>query len=318
MRRWCCIYFGQFDWGKKDLQKERSFHRHGKLPVGAVLWWKPLRTELRIFLYIKGLLLYTLALFPLNSLCQCKRPSDDDNKIEHPTRQQPIHQSSKGRIFIREKKRILPICQIGCPRNSASFFSQIFSKSSYLHNPLSVVLHYEYQESRLTDISKMKKQFGLPLKPAVLAVLHLLFVTCSAWSPSSSFIGRSIGYHVDIYSQNTVHTGKSYISMRKQKASDKRTTRRQREGVQAQLLEAPPITLTASPMQGNSWRQKVIPIDDYSNQDSNVPTGGRQRSRKRSNLYSMMARYHNSFLSALTLEYKAEVRRKKRRRLICF
>ncbi|GAX29384.1 hypothetical protein FisN_16Hh176 [Fistulifera solaris] len=88
--------------------------------------------------------------------------------------------------------------------------------------------------------------------------------------------------------------------MRKQKASDKRTSRRQKEG--PQLLEVLPTTITASPMQNQAWTQKVM-IQEPSS-DSNG--GGRQRSRKRSNLYNRMARYHNTFLNALTLEYKAE------------
>lgn len=150
--------------------------------------------------------------------------------------------------------------------------------------------------------SKMKKQMSL-FSLATAAAFHVLLVTsCAAWSPSSSssFMGERIS---SLRAVSQTRTVKSYISMRKQKASDKRTSRRQREGRTLQLLETP--TITASPMQGNAWKQKVV--EEYANPEP--ITRGRQRSRKRSNLYNMMARYHNSFLSALTLEYKAEVRR---------
>lgn len=153
-----------------------------------------------------------------------------------------------------------------------------------------------------------KQQQASRSSTAFAAIFHVLLVitTCEAWS-ASSFLGNSVRHHIFAPSQETPQRAvRSYISMRKQKASDKRTSRRQREG--PQLLEAPPITITASPMQGNAWGQKVISIERPTDPDSSTPTGGRQRSRKRSNLYNRMARYHNTFLNALTLEYKAEVR----------
>ena len=133
---------------------------------------------------------------------------------------------------------------------------------------------------------------------------------CEAWSASSAFVGQSIRQRHDI-GDTMPRTVKSYLSMRKQKASDKRTSRRQRGG--PQVLEAPPppmmtITRTASPMQGNAWTQKVME-DATESTTSGGGGGGRQRSRKRSLLYNRMAGYHNTYLRALTLEYKAEVRK---------
>lgn len=160
----------------------------------------------------------------------------------------------------------------------------------------------------------MKKSiYRFSIAPAALCHLFLWITAtttttttpCEAWS-TSSFVGQRVRHGTITQNDTTVtRTVRSFISMRKQKASDKRTSRRQREG--PQLLEKP-ITITASPMQGSAWAQKVISsIEDRANSDlSNAPTGGRQRSRKRSNLYNRMARYHNTFLSALTLEYKAE------------
>jgi hypothetical protein len=133
------------------------------------------------------------------------------------------------------------------------------------------------------------KQQGFHFIRALLA-LSLLAI-CQAWS--SYFTGTRLPH-------GTVQST-SYLYMRKQKASDKRTSRRQREG--PQLLEVIP-TITASPMQHQAWTQKVVPMIQEPPSDG----GGRQRSRKRSNLYNQMARYHNTFLNALTLEYKAEVR----------
>jgi hypothetical protein len=121
--------------------------------------------------------------------------------------------------------------------------------------------------------------------------------------------------------------------MRKQKASDKRTRRRQ----QRADVEAVPIaasTLTASPMKDREWRTKqgqtaalmtavaarktigsaVAATTAAAAAMSSRTTGtrhasrGRQRSRKRSALYNALSLYHNTFVNQLTFEYQAEVR----------
>ena len=95
--------------------------------------------------------------------------------------------------------------------------------------------------------------------------------------------------------------------MRKQKASDRRTRRRQR-GQDLEETFIPNknglITLTTSPMQGNAWTQRTAVRMPKAQQQV---TGGRQRSRKRSTLYNSLSFYHNTFLNQLTAEYQAEV-----------
>lgn len=100
------------------------------------------------------------------------------------------------------------------------------------------------------------------------------------------------------------------LVMRKQKASFRRTRRMQR-GESLDSLSSRGIrplrqmdTMTNSPMKDADWDLKRAP------NRIQVPekTGGRGRSRKRSNLYSTLSTYHQSFLHELTAEYKAEVR----------
>jgi hypothetical protein len=107
----------------------------------------------------------------------------------------------------------------------------------------------------------------------------------------------------------------AWLQMRKQKASDRRTRRRQR-GILSQEEIGLPLTVTESPMKAvGLWRGKTIqPISspDRSSTTSSAAsstkkTGGRGRSKKRSTLYKSLSHYHNHFLSLLTLEYQAEV-----------
>jgi hypothetical protein len=105
-------------------------------------------------------------------------------------------------------------------------------------------------------------------------------------------------------------TASSEITMRKQKASDRRTRRMQRGGEEVQErirenLSRRELTITSSPMtRKGDWklRRQGEPID------AQTKTGGRGRSRKRSLLYNSLSLYHNKFLNFLTTEYKAEVR----------
>jgi hypothetical protein len=105
----------------------------------------------------------------------------------------------------------------------------------------------------------------------------------------------------------------SVICMRKQKASDRRTSRRQRGEV---ALEEAPVaartTRTASPMQSAVWKAKA----GVSSLTARAPEklqrmggsdgGGRGRSRKRTTFYQILEHYHRSFLDPLTSEYQAE------------
>ncbi len=100
------------------------------------------------------------------------------------------------------------------------------------------------------------------------------------------------------------------ITMRKQKASDRRTTRRQRGGEELteerikENLSQREVTITSSPMsKKGDWNlKKQGDLTEGRNK-----SGGRGRSKKRSLLYNSLSLYHNKFLNFLTAEYKAEV-----------
>ena len=100
------------------------------------------------------------------------------------------------------------------------------------------------------------------------------------------------------------------LTMRKQKASDKRTRRRQR-GLDLEETPTRIATITASPMQQGSWGKKnkrtLISASSTRNIEVRPTTGGRQRSRKRSTLYNALSLYYNTFADQLLYEYKAEV-----------
>lgn len=108
----------------------------------------------------------------------------------------------------------------------------------------------------------------------------------------SSFHGHSL--------QQGIQNGGS-IFMRKQKASDKRTSRLQR-GEEEVVTNTE--TVTTSPMQTAQWEHKKTVTASF---PLPVKTGGRNRSRKRSALYNSLSSYHTHFLQLLTAEYKAEV-----------
>lgn len=115
------------------------------------------------------------------------------------------------------------------------------------------------------------------------------------------------------------------ITMRKQKASDRRTRRMQRGGVEdlAQDLFRDSFLrqnlLTKSPMaEAGGWKQKRrngLPPSPTTTKTilgsatviREERTGGRGRSRKRSLLYNSLSAYYNKFLHLLTTEYRAEV-----------
>ena len=99
-------------------------------------------------------------------------------------------------------------------------------------------------------------------------------------------------------------TGAASLTMRKQKASDRRTRRMQRG--EDTVVDAQPIQsamqLISSPMESAGWQHKKL-----HSKSPQRHTAGRGRSRKRSNLYNSLSSYHGHFLSLLTSEYRAEV-----------
>jgi hypothetical protein len=108
--------------------------------------------------------------------------------------------------------------------------------------------------------------------------------------------------------------------MRKQKASDRRTSKRQRGEIEDENMAAVgsrATTLTTSPMsaagmwnlkQPSSTMQRPKQLADGLATTKKRAPAGRGRSRKRSTLYNSLSFYHNKFLQLLTAEYEAEVR----------
>ena len=132
------------------------------------------------------------------------------------------------------------------------------------------------------------------------------------WTPCSALSLSSFsGFHgISLMPISTTdvpkNSGAASLTMRKQKASDRRTRRMQRGGedvTQEVILENLRQTMTSSPMELAEWKYKkrgVHPIKQK--------TGGRGRSRKRATLYNSLSSYHNKFLQLRTTEYQAEVR----------
>ncbi len=121
----------------------------------------------------------------------------------------------------------------------------------------------------------------------------------------SSFSGKQV-CHTTSNSYND-----ATITMRKQKASDRRTRRMQRS---SQLLEnteslsSRPGNGPLTPMSTGEWKHKSLSSSRSLLGNTNTDTsGGRGRSRKRSALYSNLASYHTQFLELLTAEFLAEV-----------
>lgn len=128
-------------------------------------------------------------------------------------------------------------------------------------------------------------------------------------SSFSKFHGTSLEGRQEMNTNRArISSGAASLSMRKQKASDRRTRRLQRGGeevTQDLIRENLRNTITSSPMElTGAWNQK---------QGGGFPsqmakTGGRGRSRKRASLYNSLSSYHNKFFTLLTAEYQAEVR----------
>lgn len=97
----------------------------------------------------------------------------------------------------------------------------------------------------------------------------------------------------------------SLLTMRKQKASNKRTRRMQRN-IEIESTTSTVALRTAtsefSPIASGVWQQKSV-----TSQNQVAPVSkGRGRSRKRTAVYNNLASYHNHFLELLTEEFMAE------------
>lgn len=155
----------------------------------------------------------------------------------------------------------------------------------------------------------------------MLTRIHLAMMAMAVLAPSSlslslssfsKFHGTSIESGYQLRRPNSARTvnssGVSSLSMRKQKASDRRTRRLQRGGeelVQDLIRENLRNTITSNPMElAGAWNIKQGGFPSQVREKA----GGRGRSRKRATLYNSLSSYHNKFFSLLTAEYRSEVR----------
>lgn len=130
----------------------------------------------------------------------------------------------------------------------------------------------------------------------LIALAACLPSITNAFSLSSSFLGGSPQLAITTEHPSSSNT----LTMRKQKASDRRTRRMQR-GEEVDGLSS--RTMTKSPMALAGWQHKKISTPS----PERPRRHGRGRSRKRSNLYNTLSSYHGNFLNLLTAEYRAEV-----------
>mmetsp|Transcript_23448 Transcript_23448/g.65080 ORF Transcript_23448/g.65080 Transcript_23448/m.65080 type:complete len:1077 (-) Transcript_23448:2841-6071(-) len=173
----------------------------------------------------------------------------------------------------------------------------------------------------------LKKKSTIKMKMILLLGLIVLVVSPGRWSHQhlacdgfsisslSSFHGARL--QPSEFDRQRIGSGTSEMSssargeitMRKQKASDRRTRRMQRGGEELaqdmirENLSRREVTITSSPMsKKGEWKQRR----QGDRVDVQMKSGGRGRSKKRSLLYNSLSLYHNSFLNFLTTEYKAE------------
>lgn len=104
------------------------------------------------------------------------------------------------------------------------------------------------------------------------------------------------------------------ITMRKQKASDKRTRRMQRGDVPAFLPQSSSSFVASTidgvvkcPTEGAQWKQKRVSFNSNSVMGGSKSRGGRGRSQKRTYTYAALSAYHSLFCELLGNEFKSEV-----------
>jgi hypothetical protein len=164
----------------------------------------------------------------------------------------------------------------------------------------------------------------LHIAAAIIAVTTTGHECCHSLSLSSfsHFHGvKLINNNHNPTTQHRYHGASDGMTMRKQKASDRRTRRMQRgsEELAQELIRdnilRDSLTSNSSPLASRgAWNQKrgggmSIPPPQTMAAAMKDKTGGRGRSRKRSILYTSLSSYHNKFLQLLTAEYLAEVRK---------
>jgi hypothetical protein len=181
----------------------------------------------------------------------------------------------------------------------------------YIHYILCTVQYILYDHNTPTILNNFililpgaknnsTRTMTLRSKSSVTNSLLLLAMSAVCLPPTGHAFSASSHFHGSIVTERESTMTAAALTMRKQKASDRRTRRMQR-GEDA-VIEPP--TLTRSPMSLAAWQHKTL----TKNAEPAPQPGGRGRSRNRSNLYNTLSSYHGNFLSLLTAEYRAEVR----------
>lgn len=142
--------------------------------------------------------------------------------------------------------------------------------------------------------------------PTTIVTLLLISET-SCLSFHSGFNGKALYDNRDPMAKVVCSFDDTLLTMRKQKASDKRTTRRQRNQVLESSSSSSTITVNipVTPLESGSWKQKTL--SNVTNLGRENAIKGRGRSRKRETLYSNLSSYNNHFLELLTAEFLTEV-----------
>ena len=152
----------------------------------------------------------------------------------------------------------------------------------------------------------------------------MLLLQIAALSSPSSFHGTQVITNPTQTTCNISHriSNNNNLTMRKQKASDKRTARMQRGQIDNSdvTFTPPPLSssssssatqiLNSSPKTKNQWKNKKIELRAAgvsAGAQQQQKTGGRGRARKRFKLYNSLASYHSTFLELISEEYQMEV-----------
>lgn len=174
---------------------------------------------------------------------------------------------------------------------------------------------------RISSVMTSTTLLMLSLSHYCLLMSHYAAVVTSL---SSSFRGRTIpSCHSHHHNSNgNSRSSNAVITMRKQKASDKHTARKQR-GVLDQDVNNDSSSysttisrqiLSSTTFTKNNWKDKKIELRSNNGIiNTNKSTinvkggGGRGRARKRYNLYNSLLGYHTTFLELIQREYRMEV-----------
>lgn len=197
--------------------------------------------------------------------------------------------------------------------NAPNVFRILLAKSFWTHFLLGVFGNAIGRNLVIVNHNSMlSRHFS---QATLVVVITLLVLNPCCWSlslsSSSSFHGTTLQHAIFTPSNPYSASGAGSMTMRKQKASDRRTRRMQRGGgeelaLQETIQDNIIKTITSSPMDLAQWKYKKV-RNSMPRTVEQHKAHGRGRSRKRQTLYNSLASYHTKFLRLLTVEYQAEV-----------